>query len=188
MNRIILIVGTLTLYEDDGYPYVVPISYVYADGKIVHPPVQRFATLLGRIASTRSVKQLNFAAMTEAQEPLIRFGTPEKLPGNASPVQKLLPQQGARLSSPLPRHTLHQSGGIDELLSLCDDQGDFSRPVLFIAGENAHSRYFSEDAYKQANEPKELYIVPGANHVDLYDQTDKISFDKLTDFFKTNLK
>ena len=34
MNRIILIVGTLTLYEDDGYPYVVPISYVYADGKI----------------------------------------------------------------------------------------------------------------------------------------------------------
>ena len=55
--------------------------------------------------------------------------------------------------------------------------------MLFIAGENAHSRYFSEDAYMQANEPKELYIVPGTNHVDLYDRMDKIPFDKLTDFF-----
>ena len=41
--------------------------------------------------------------------------------------------------------------------------------TLFIAGEHAHSRYFSEDAYQEASEPKELYIVPGANHVDLYD-------------------
>lgn len=62
------------------------------------------------------------------------------------------------------------------------------RPVLFIAGENAHSRYFSEDAYKQADEPKELYIVPNASHVDLYDQTDKIPFDKLTDFFMESLE
>lgn len=57
------------------------------------------------------------------------------------------------------------------------------RPLLFVAGENAHSRYFSEDAYRQANEPKELYIVPDANHVDLYDRKDKIPFDKLTVFF-----
>ena len=57
------------------------------------------------------------------------------------------------------------------------------RPVLFIIGENAHSRYFSEDAYAQAAEPKELYIVPGARHIDLYDRTDMIPFDKLTDFF-----
>lgn len=62
------------------------------------------------------------------------------------------------------------------------------RPVLFIAGENAHSRYFSEDAYKLAAEPKELYIVPGAGHVDLYDRMDLIPFDKLTTFFTTNLK
>jgi fermentation-respiration switch protein FrsA (DUF1100 family) len=62
------------------------------------------------------------------------------------------------------------------------------RPMLFIAGENAHSREFSEDAYKLAGEPKELYIVPGAGHVDLYDRVKLIPFDKLTDFFKTNLK
>jgi hypothetical protein len=57
------------------------------------------------------------------------------------------------------------------------------RPVLFIIGENAHSRYFSEDAYEMAAEPKEIYIVPGARHIDLYDKTDMIPFDKLTDFF-----
>jgi uncharacterized protein len=62
------------------------------------------------------------------------------------------------------------------------------RPMLFIAGENAHSREFSEDAYKLAGEPKELYIVPGAGHVDLYDRVNLIPFGKLADFFKTNLK
>lgn len=57
------------------------------------------------------------------------------------------------------------------------------RPILFIIGENAHSRYFSEDAYERAAEPKELYIVPGARHIDLYDRTDMIPFDKLESFF-----
>ncbi|MCC8062467.1 MAG: alpha/beta hydrolase [Rikenellaceae bacterium] len=62
------------------------------------------------------------------------------------------------------------------------------RPMLFIAGENAHSREFSEDAYKRAAEPKELLIVPGAGHVDLYDRTSLIPFDKLEAFFNENLK
>jgi fermentation-respiration switch protein FrsA (DUF1100 family) len=62
------------------------------------------------------------------------------------------------------------------------------RPVLIIAGENAHSRYFSEDAFKQAAEPKELMIIPGAVHVDLYDRTDIIPFNKLGSFFNEYLK
>lgn len=62
------------------------------------------------------------------------------------------------------------------------------RPMLFITGENAHSREFSEDAYKRAGKPKELYIVLGAGHVDLYDRVDLIPFDKLTSFFKEYLK
>lgn len=61
------------------------------------------------------------------------------------------------------------------------------RPMLLIAGENAHSRYFSEDIFKIANGPKELMIIPGAVHVDLYDKVDVIPFDKLENFFKTNL-
>jgi uncharacterized protein len=62
------------------------------------------------------------------------------------------------------------------------------RPILLIAGENAHSRYYSEDVYKLAAEPKQLLIVPGADHVDLYDRLDKIPFDELTEFFNKNLK
>jgi fermentation-respiration switch protein FrsA (DUF1100 family) len=62
------------------------------------------------------------------------------------------------------------------------------RPVLLIAGENAHSRYFSEEAYKATDEPKELVIIPNAAHVDLYDRINVIPFDKLEKFFKDNLK
>ena len=62
------------------------------------------------------------------------------------------------------------------------------RPMLFITGENAHSREFSEEAYKLAGQPKELAIIPGAGHVDLYDRVNLIPFDKLTAFFRKNLK
>ena len=62
------------------------------------------------------------------------------------------------------------------------------RPILFVAGDHAHSRSFSEKAYEKAAEPKELYIVPDAEHIDLYDQVDKIPFDKLENFFKDSLK
>jgi uncharacterized protein len=62
------------------------------------------------------------------------------------------------------------------------------RPMLFIAGSEAHSREFSEEAYKLAREPKELVIIPGAGHVDLYDRVKLIPFQKLTSFFRDNLK
>lgn len=62
------------------------------------------------------------------------------------------------------------------------------RPMLFVAGAEAHSREFSEDAYKRAAEPKELVIVPNAGHVDLYDRVGLIPFAKLTEFFQTNLR
>lgn len=62
------------------------------------------------------------------------------------------------------------------------------RPILFIVGEKAFSQYFSEDAYKLAAEPKELVVVPGARHIDLYDRTDLIPFDKLESFFRQNLQ
>ena len=61
------------------------------------------------------------------------------------------------------------------------------RPMLFITGDQAHSREFSEDAYKLAAEPKELVWVPGAGHVDLYDRVNLIPFDKLGSFFGQHL-
>ena len=58
-----------------------------------------------------------------------------------------------------------------------------------IHGEKAHSRYFSEDAFKKLKgDNKELMIIPGASHVDLYDRVDIIPFDKIEQFFLQYLK
>ncbi|GGF77407.1 alpha/beta hydrolase [Alteromonas lipolytica] len=62
------------------------------------------------------------------------------------------------------------------------------RPILLIAGDKAHSLYFTEDAFKAAAEPKEKLILEGLVHVDLYDQLDKIPFDRIDSFFADNLK
>jgi uncharacterized protein len=61
------------------------------------------------------------------------------------------------------------------------------RPILFIHGEKAHSRYFSETAHAAAAQPKELLIIKGASHVDLYDRMDKIPFDAIAAFFDKSL-
>lgn len=67
--------------------------------------------------------------------------------------------------------------------------GEIRSAVLMIHGEKAHSRYFSEDAYKRlTTDNKELMIIPGANHVDLYDNLDVIPFDKIEDFLKKALE
>jgi len=61
--------------------------------------------------------------------------------------------------------------------------------VLVIHGEKAHSRYFGEDAFKKLKgDNKELMIIPGASHTDLYDNLAVIPFDKMEAFFQNNLK
>ena len=72
------------------------------------------------------------------------------------------------------------------ILSYADE---IKNPVLLIHGEKAHSRYFSEDTFKKLKgDNKELMIIPGANHTDLYDNFEKIPFDKIIKFYKDNLK
>ena len=72
------------------------------------------------------------------------------------------------------------------ILSYADE---IKSPVLLIHGEKAHSRYFSEDTFKKLKgDNKELMIIPGANHTDLYDNFEKIPFDKIIKFYKDNLK
>lgn len=61
------------------------------------------------------------------------------------------------------------------------------RPMLFITGDQAHSKEFSEGAFRRAAEPKELHWVKGAGHVDLYHDTSPIPFGKLTRFFERHL-
>ena len=67
--------------------------------------------------------------------------------------------------------------------------GEIRSAVLLVHGEKAHSRYFSEGAYeKLTGDNKELMIIPGANHVDLYDNLAAIPFEKLRSFFEESLK
>lgn len=67
--------------------------------------------------------------------------------------------------------------------------GEIENAVLIIHGEKAHSRYFGEDAYKKLKgDNKELMIIPGANHTDLYDNLAVIPFDKIEGFFNEYLK
>ncbi|OUN77688.1 alpha/beta hydrolase [Alistipes sp. An54] len=73
-----------------------------------------------------------------------------------------------------------------KLLSYSDE---IRSAVLMIHGEKAHSRYFSEDAFKRLKgDNKQLVIIPGASHVDLYDRMDIIPFDRIERFFRDNLR
>ena len=74
-------------------------------------------------------------------------------------------------------------------MPLLSYSSEIETPVLLIHGENAHSRYYSEDAFKKlTGDNKELLIIPGASHVDLYDNMSVIPFDKIEAFFRANLK
>ena len=74
-------------------------------------------------------------------------------------------------------------------MPILQDSSEIRSAVLLVHGEKAHSRYFSETAYsKLTGDNKELLIIPGANHTDLYDQMDIIPFEKLKAFFEEYLK
>ena len=68
-----------------------------------------------------------------------------------------------------------------------DIQSISPRPILFVVGEVAPSRTYTDTAYKMAAEPKELVEIKGANRIDLYDRTELIPWDKLVSFFNTSL-
>lgn len=73
--------------------------------------------------------------------------------------------------------------------ALLDHVAEISpRPVLLIVGDRAASRFFSEQVYERAAQPKELYVVEDAEHIDLYDRTDRIPFDKIEDSFRGALQ
>ncbi|MFJ4604332.1 alpha/beta hydrolase [Pseudomonas atacamensis] len=86
------------------------------------------------------------------------------------------------------RPTLSSNTKFMNFYPFVDIESISPRPMLFIAGADAHSREFSEEAFRLAGQPKELVIVPNAGHVDLYDRVELIPFAKLTQFFKSNLK
>jgi fermentation-respiration switch protein FrsA (DUF1100 family) len=94
-------------------------------------------------------------------------------------------QRGAADTTTHP--TLTTFAKLLNFYSLSDIETIAPRPLLFVAGDRAMSLNFSEEAYANAAEPKELYKVAGAGHVDLYDRTEQIPFGKLSSFFSENL-
>lgn len=125
-------------------------------------------------------------------------GTVHELNENSNPIERefysfyrtsrgeFTPQGATELTTTHP--TLSSNTKFMNFYPFNDIEIISPRAMMFITGSEAHSREFSEDAYARAAEPKELVIVPGANHVDLYDDTSKIPFDKLTAFFHKHLK
>lgn len=94
------------------------------------------------------------------------------------------------------KRSLNSNGGWNKTSSLSflnmpllSFAGEIRNAVLLIHGKKAHSRYFSEDTFKKLKgDNKELMIIPGASHTDLYDNLDKIPFDKIEQFYRENLK
>ncbi|AUI71191.1 alpha/beta hydrolase [Companilactobacillus alimentarius] len=118
---------------------------------------------------------------------------PEKLPKNADPVttefynyyrgrafhpRSVNSAAAWTATTPLGYYNFHLQAHIETISP---------RPALIVTGEKAHSRYMAEESYDRLKDPKELVIVPGATHTDLYDQMDLIPFDKFDKFFKENL-
>ena len=74
-------------------------------------------------------------------------------------------------------------------MPILEHSDEIRSAVLMIHGEKAHSCYFTKDAFKKLKgNNKELLIIPGAVHTDLYDNMNIIPFDKIEAFFKANLK
>lgn len=125
-------------------------------------------------------------------------GTDHKIDANTHPVQREFydfyrtPRGEFTPAGSSPEHTTHPTLSSNtkfmNFYPFNDIETISPRPMLFITGSEAHSKEFSEEAYRLAGQPKELVIVPGAGHVDLYDRVNLIPFDKLTAFFKVNLK
>lgn len=118
-------------------------------------------------------------------------GTPEELTGQSTPIDREFYDfyRTARGFSPntTTHPTLTSNVKFMNFYPFADIETISPRPMLFITGDQAHSREFSEDAYRLAAEPKRLVVVPGAGHVDLYDRVGLIPFDTLTTFFREHL-
>lgn len=121
---------------------------------------------------------------------------PETLPANPNPVLKEFFDY-YRMPRGFHARSVNSTGAWTATtplsfmnMPLLSYANEIAIPTLIVTGQNAHSRYFAEDAFKAiGSKAKELVIVPGANHVDLYDNVaGKIPFTKFEQFFETNLE
>jgi fermentation-respiration switch protein FrsA (DUF1100 family)/quercetin dioxygenase-like cupin family protein len=127
----------------------------------------------------------------EGGEVKMVVGTPETIDENTDPIGREFYEYYREPRGEHPRSTTEMTMTSDAAFMnfplLYYIESISPRPILFVTGEVAHSKYFTDDTYEMAAEPKELYVVPGAGHVDLYDKVDLIPFDKLESFFRSSL-
>jgi fermentation-respiration switch protein FrsA (DUF1100 family) len=155
---------------------------------------QGLAESLDKAALKKSLEKIaaqRWAEVDGAERAMV-IGTPEAITESSSEIDREFYDYYRTPRGHHPRSTTaisRTSGAPMTLFWSFEHLGWISpHPVLFITGDHAHSRIFSEQAFKKASEPKELYIVPGAGHVDLYDRVKLIPWDKLTSFFTEHLK
>jgi fermentation-respiration switch protein FrsA (DUF1100 family) len=145
------------------------------------------ATLRQRL---RAIAAQRWAEVDGAERAMV-IGTPEVLTARSTPIDREFYDYYRTPRGQHPRSTTAMSLTSSAPMSLFSafEHLDWisPRPVLFITGDRAHSRIFSEQAYQRASEPRELYVVPGAGHVDLYDRVELIPWGKLTAFFSRHL-
>lgn len=131
-------------------------------------------------------------AEVDGAERTMAIGTPQKLTEKSSDIDKEFYDyyRTPRGQHPRSSTAFWRTSGAQMTLFWSFENLNWlaARPVLFITGDNAHSRIFSEHAFKLASEPKELHVVPNAGHVDLYDRVNVIPWEKLTGFFTQGLK
>lgn len=141
--------------------------------------------------SLQAVAAQRWAEVDGAERTMV-IGTPQAITANSTDIDREFYDYYRTPRGHHPRSTTAMSRTSDASLALFSAFENLEwispRPVLFITGDRAHSRIFSEQAYQRAAEPRELYVVPGAGHVDLYDRADLIPWDKLTSFFTEHLR
>jgi fermentation-respiration switch protein FrsA (DUF1100 family) len=190
-------IGAISAAKIDPRMKAIATVSMYDMGGVNRNGLKHSQTLDQRravIAQATQQRNVEFAG----GETLYTSGTVHELDENTHPIQREFydfyrTPRGeftpASSSKDLTTHpTLTSNIKFMNFYPLNDIETISPHPMLFIAGANAHSREFSEEAYKLAGQPKELVIIPGAGHVDLYDRVDLIPFDKLTSFFQNNLK
>lgn len=169
---------------------------MYDMGSVNRNGLNRSQSLEQRKQLLAEAAELRYAEFRGEETPWAG-GTPHRIDENSSDIEREFydfyrtPRGEFTPDSAAPESTTHRKLTAEtkfmNFYPFNDIETISPRPMLFISGDQAHSREFSLDAYARAAEPKELVWVHGAGHVDLYDRTDLIPFDKLTGFFDKHL-
>jgi fermentation-respiration switch protein FrsA (DUF1100 family) len=169
---------------------------MYDMGAVTRNGYNQSQTLEQRKAMLAQGAQQRYQEFTTGEQ-IFRNYLPMQLPADADPVTRMYhdfyrTERGmhvpeGRTPELTQNRTLAGEIKFMNFYPFNDIETISPRPMLFIAGDQAHSREFSEDAYARAAEPKELFWVRGANHVDLYDRVDLIPWAKLQSFFTQHL-